>query len=65
MEKNSDLVKIYENNMRVKTLDCKIINTMLQDLIRYKTIQKVQDENFIFMRRALNEKQESKKITDD
>lgn len=40
----------------MKTVDCKIMHTMLQDLLRYKTVFKVVDEDFIFIRRAYNAK---------
>lgn len=56
MERNSDFIKIYENNQRVKTVDCKIMHTMIADLYRYKTVMKVEDEDFIFVRRAINVK---------
>ena len=71
MERNSEIIKIKEDNQRVKSIDCKIMNTMLQDLVRYNTVLKVGDEDFIFLRRAINVKsvksKEKKKanITDD
>ena len=60
MERNSDFIRIYENNQRVKTVDCKIMYTMIADLFRYKTVMKVEDEDFIFVRRAINIKSQNK-----
>lgn len=51
MERNADFIRVNDDNKRIKTIDCKIMFTMLQDLIRYNTFMKVVDDDFIFIRR--------------
>ena len=56
LDKNSDFIKIFESNQRVKTIDCQVMHTMISDLYRFKTAMKVEDEDYIFVRRAINNK---------
>jgi len=56
MERNSDFIRLYDTNQRIKTVDCKIMHTMMSDLMRYKTVMKVEEEDFIFIRRAMSMK---------
>lgn len=56
MERNSDYIRATEDSSRVKSIDCQIIHTMLQDALRHNTVLKVEDEDFIFVRRALSHK---------
>ena len=56
MERNSDYIRATEDSSRVRSLDCQIIHTMLQDALRHNTVLKVEDEDFIFVRRALSHK---------
>ena len=60
MERNSEFIKL-KDNFRVKAVDCKVMGIMLNDLMRHKSVLKVEDEDFIFMRRAINIKSEQKK----
>lgn len=51
MEKNSEYIRIKEG-VRVKAIDCKVFSIMITDLMRYYNILKIEDENYIFIRRA-------------
>lgn len=51
MEKNSTYVR---DSQRVKIVDCHIMQIILADLAAHKNILKVQDDNFIFIRRTTN-----------
>lgn len=53
MERNSEIVRVREG-MKVKTLDCKVLSIMMADILRHKTVMKVSDEDYIFLRRAIN-----------
>ena len=44
------------NKQRVKSVDCQIMSVLLEDVLRHKTVSKVEDENFIFIRRAVDVK---------
>ena len=55
MERNCEYIKVKEG-VRVKSIDCKVMSTMLTDIMRRKTMMKVEDENFIFIRRAVGAK---------
>lgn len=55
MERNSEYIKIKEG-VKVKAVDCKVLSTMLTDLMRHKTMMKIEDENYIFIRRAVGAK---------
>ena len=59
MERNSEIIKLKED-YKVKAVDCKIMSLMLTDIMRHKTVLKVEDEDFIFIRRAINNKSEQK-----
>lgn len=52
LEGNSE--KVLYNKQRVKSIDCQIMNILLEEVLRQKTIAKVGDENFIFIRRAVD-----------
>ena len=54
LEGNSE--KVIFNNQRVKSIDCAVMSVLLQDVIRHKTVSKIEDENFIFIRRAVDVK---------
>ena len=53
LERNSDFVRLSDQSPRIKTVDCYILYTMIQDAIRYKNVLKVEDEEYIFIRRAV------------
>lgn len=53
MERSSEIIKVKEN-FKVKTVDCKVLSIMLNDIMHHKTVLKVEDEDYIFIRRALN-----------
>lgn len=55
LERNSGIIKV-RNDLKIKALDCKILSIMLTDIQRSGTVLKVEDEDFIFLRRALNVK---------
>ncbi len=61
MEKNSEYIRIYDRNQRVKTVDCKVLHAMVADVLHCKTVMKVQEDEFIFIRRSLNMKQQKEK----
>ena len=60
LEKNSEFIRIKEG-LRVKSLDCKLLSAMLSDLMRHNMILKVEDEHFIFIRRAIKTRQNKPK----
>ena len=45
---------VLYNKQRVKSLDCQVISVLFEDVLRHKTVSKVEDENFIFIRRAVD-----------
>jgi hypothetical protein len=53
MERNCEFIRAKEG-IRIKSVDCKVLGTMIIDLMRRKTMMKIVDENFIFIRRAIN-----------
>jgi len=60
LERNSFFVFLSENN-RVKSVDCHLLSILLQDLIRFKTCLKVEDDDFIFIKRARDPRKEALK----
>jgi len=50
METNSEMVK--QGNTHVKAVDCKLVSVLLDEVTRYSSISKVQDDNYVFIRRA-------------
>lgn len=54
LQSNSE--KIIFNKQRVKAVDCQIMSVLMMDVLRHKTVSKVEDENFIFIRRAMDVK---------
>jgi hypothetical protein len=55
MEHNSEFIRLSDSQ-RVKAVDCKVMSIMLTDLLRHKAVYKVEDEDYIFIRRAHNVK---------
>jgi hypothetical protein len=55
MEKNSSFVR---DSQKIKIVDCHIMQTMLADLAAHKNILKVQDDDFIFIRRTSSRKKD-------
>lgn len=53
MDRNSEIVRV-KDGVKVKAIDCKVLSIMLTDILRHKTVLKVEDEDFIFLRRAIN-----------
>lgn len=53
MERNCDFIRVRDDSPRIKTVDCQVLFTMIQDALRYKTVLKVEDEDYIFIRRAI------------
>jgi len=45
------------NKTRVQAVDCKVLSTLFEDACRYKAIAKVHNDNFIFIRRAVDVRQ--------
>ena len=41
---------------RVKSIDCKVMSVLVEDVLRQKVMAKVEDDNFIFIRRAVDVK---------
>ena len=56
MENNSDFIRPTPESQRVKVVDCQVMNAMLQDLMAHKTVLKVKDEEYIFIKRSVNVK---------
>ena len=54
LESNSE--RVVYNKQRVKSIDCQVMSVLFEDVLRHKTVAKVEDENFIFIRRALDVK---------
>ena len=54
METNSEMVK--HGNSAIKSIDCKVVSVLLDEVTRYASISKVQDDNYVFIRRAMDVK---------
>ena len=52
-ERNAEIIRIKHNH-KVKAIDCKVISLMINDILRHKSVLKIEDEDFIFIRRAIN-----------
>lgn len=44
------------NKQRVKSVDCQIMSVLFEDILRHKNVAKMEDENYIFIRRAMDVK---------
>lgn len=42
------------NRRRIKSIDCKLIGVLIEDALRAKTVEQLNDDNFIFIRRAVD-----------
>jgi hypothetical protein len=49
---NSEMVRI--DKQRVKAVDCKVISILVEDALRQKAVAKIRDDNYIFIRRAVD-----------
>ena len=49
--------QVILNKTRVQAVDCKVLSTLFEDARRYKAIAKVHNDNFIFIRRAVDVQQ--------
>ena len=58
LERNSDFIKLNDDTPRVKTIDCSIMSTMINDALRNKTVLKVEESDYIFIRRSIGQKQQ-------
>ena len=54
LEGNSE--RVIFNKQRVKSIDCQIMSVLFEDVLRHKTVSKMEDENYIFIRRAIDVK---------
>jgi len=54
LDDNSQTVLV--NHSRVKSIDCKMLAVLVLDAVRYNAISKINDENYIFIRRAVSVK---------
>ena len=54
LEGNSE--HIVFKKQRVKSIDCKVMSVLMEDVLRQKVMAKVEDDNFIFIRRAVDVK---------
>lgn len=54
LEGNSEKV-IYEK-IKVKAIDCKILDVLFEDVLRQRTVAKIEDDNYVFIRRAMDAK---------
>jgi len=44
------------NGIKVKSLDCKMISVLLDDIIRVQEFSKVDDDNYVFIKRNMSPK---------
>ena len=44
------------NKQKIKSVDCQVMSVLLDDVLRHKTVAKIEDENYIFIRRAMDVK---------
>ena len=42
------------NRRRIKSIDCKLMGVLIEDALRAKTVEQLNDDNFIFIRRAVD-----------
>jgi hypothetical protein len=56
MENNSDYIRPSPESQRVKVVDCQVMNAMLQDLMAHNTFLKIKDDEYIFIKRSVNVK---------
>lgn len=54
MDRNADVIRVSDDSPKVKSVDCQVMFTMIQDAVRYRTVLKVQDDHYIFVRRAMS-----------
>ena len=57
MEKNSTFVR---DSQRIKMIDCHVMHIMFADLEAHNNILKVDDDDFIFIRRTNNHKKDQR-----
>jgi len=58
LEGNSEFV--VHNKRRIKSIDCKLLSALVEDALRAKTVEKLSDDNFIFIRRAVDKKERAR-----
>ena len=58
LEGNAEMV-VY-NRRRIKSIDCKLMSVLIEDALRAKTVEKLADDNFIFIRRAVDTKERAR-----
>ena len=51
LEGNSEHI-VYKKQ-RVKAVDCKLMSVLMEDVVRQKVMAKVEDDNYIFIRRTV------------
>ena len=52
LEGNAEMVVF--NKRRIKSIDCKLMSVLIEDALRAKAVEKIADDNYIFIRRAVN-----------
>ena len=58
LEGNAEMVVF--NKRRIKSIDCKLMSVLIEDALRAKTVEKLADDNFIFIRRAVDTKERAR-----
>ena len=58
LEGNAEMVVF--NKRRTKSIDCKLMSVLVEDALRSKTVEKLGDDNFIFIRRAVDTKERAR-----
>lgn len=58
LEGNAEMVVF--NKRRTKSIDCKLLSVLVEDALRAKTVEKLGDDNFIFVRRAVDTKERAR-----
>ena len=53
-EGNSEYIVFKKQ--RVQSVDCKVMSVLFEDVLRQKVIAKVEDDNYIFIRKSVNVK---------
>lgn len=54
LDDNSEMITV--NKHKIKACDCKVLSVLFEDAMRQKAISKIKDDNYIFIRRAVDVK---------
>lgn len=54
MSSNNESIRLKGH--KIEAVDCNLLSVLIEDVIRHKTVEKMTDENYIFIRRAVDVK---------